>query len=225
MTNRRDFFKTSTAFGLGAALTSACSVAENATAMSVFDAIQKRRSVRKFKDTPVPEEHLTKIIDAARMAPTSGNQQPWKFLIIRDRRKLNQLKEACIQRSIDRFKENKNPSEEELAKRKESTSEYYNNILSAPVYVVVLVDMKSKWPTYNRHDGPMGALSLMLAARALGYGTVYFTDSIPDDVTREVLEIPEQYERMCITPIGVPDKWPETPEKKPLEDFIVYEKF
>ena len=84
---------------------------------------------------------------------------------------------------------------------------------------------QSKWPRYNKHDGPLAAGTLMLAARTLGYGTVYFTDSILDGVTRDVLKIPERYERICITPVGVPEEWPETPEKKALDDFIVRDSF
>jgi nitroreductase len=64
----------------------------------------------------------------------------------------------------------------------------------------------------------------MLAARALGYGTVFITDAIPESVTNEVLQIPDHYTRVCITPLGIPVKWPATPEKKKLE-FIIKEKF
>lgn len=58
-----------------------------------------------------------------------------------------------------------------------------------------------------------------------GYGTVFATDSVPDQVTREVLRIPESYSLVCLTPIGVPESWPETPPKKALEEFIVRETF
>jgi nitroreductase len=64
----------------------------------------------------------------------------------------------------------------------------------------------------------------MLAARALGYGTVFITDAIPESLTKEVLQIPDRYTRVCITPLGVPVDWPNTPEKKKLEDMISYEK-
>jgi nitroreductase len=59
----------------------------------------------------------------------------------------------------------------------------------------------------------------------LGYGTVFYTDSIPDEVTKEVLNIPDRFERVCITPVGIPKEWPKAPSKKNLEEFIVYEKF
>jgi nitroreductase len=69
----------------------------------------------------------------------------------------------------------------------------------------------------------MAAGYLMLAARALGYGTVYITDSIPDEITREVLAIPARYQRVCITPVGIPAGWPDPSPKKKLEDLVAYE--
>ena len=226
--NRRDFLKTGVMAGTAVTLGSiSCTVKKKGDSdelpMSVFDVIQKRRSVRSYKPTPVPEEHIVQILDAARMAPTSGNQQPWKFLVVRDRAKLDELKNTCIKGSIAGYKERKNPTEKELKNYEERLGTYYEKVFSAPVFIVVLVDMESRWPSYNKHDGPLAAGYLMLAARALGYGTVYFTDSIPDQATKEVLSIPDRYERICITPVGVPEEWPDTPKKKSLDDFIVYD--
>ena len=68
---------------------------------NIWNVIQNRRSVRKFKSDSIPEKDILRIIDAARMAPTSGNQQPWKFLIIRDRNKINLIKDACIKEALD----------------------------------------------------------------------------------------------------------------------------
>ncbi|MEM3433874.1 MAG: nitroreductase family protein, partial [Candidatus Methanomethyliaceae archaeon] len=49
--------------------------------MDVFQCIEKRRSVRSFKDTPIPEDALLKILKAGIMAPSAGNVQPWKFIV------------------------------------------------------------------------------------------------------------------------------------------------
>ena len=60
---------------------------------NIWNVIQNRRSVREFKSDSIPEKDIIRIIDAARMAPTSGNQQPWKFLVIKDKNKINQMKQ------------------------------------------------------------------------------------------------------------------------------------
>jgi nitroreductase len=189
---------------------------------NIWDVFKTRRSVRAFTSDSIPEVDILKIIDAARMAPTSGNQQPWKFLVIRDKNKINQMKEKCVERSLARYDSNnpKKITKEEYAKMVRTR---LGNYFSATVYIVVLTDNKSLYPDYNHWDGPMAAGYLMLAARALGYGTVFITDSIPEDVTKEVLNIPDTYTKVCITPLGVPVEWPKSPEKKKLEDFISFE--
>jgi nitroreductase len=183
----------------------------------------KRVSVRRYKPDPVPEEHLRLILDAARRAPTSGNQQPWKFLVVRDRSKIERMRTRCLELSEAQWPKDLPPAER--AARREATTKFLAGYFSAPVYIVVLTDSHSTYPTYNHHDGPLAAGYLCLAARALGYGTVYITDSIPEPVTREVLNIPERYERVCITPLGVPDGWPGPTPKKKLEELIVSESF
>jgi nitroreductase len=64
----------------------------------------------------------------------------------------------------------------------------------------------------------------MLAARALGYGTVFITDSFSEELTKNVFNIPAQYSRVCFTPLGIPVEWP-TKAKKDLEEFVVKESF
>ncbi|MFC1725365.1 nitroreductase family protein [candidate division KSB1 bacterium] len=189
----------------------------------LFNVFKTRRSVRKFKPTTVPPEHLMKILDIARSGPTSGNQQPWKFLVIQDREKLDKLRDDCINRSIQNAKRRGAKTEAlEQARRRAET--YYANYLSAPVYVVVLVDSNSKYPSYNIYDGAIAGSYLMIAARALGYGTVFSQDSIPYDLIKKIFEIPDNFERICFTPIGVPEEWPATPRKKPLDESAVFEK-
>ncbi len=222
--DRRKFMKLTTAVGGAIALGSASRQAHAQAAVAdvqepaFVDVVRSRRSVRKFRPDPVPEEHVRQILDAARLAPTSGNQQPWKFLVISDRASLDRLKDNCIEQSLAARRTRQGTVTPEQA---ESVTQYYEDYLSAPVYVVVLTDNESRYPTYNHWDGPLAAGYLMLAARALGYGTVFCTDSIPDGITRQVLNIPERYTRVCITPIGVPDAWPDSPPKKALDEFIM----
>ncbi len=191
----------------------------------MWETFKNRRSARKFKPDPIPEQHLITILDMARTAPTSGNQQPWKFMVIRDRDKLNELKEACIDLRMSQSRARGLTDEAEVKRARASRDEYFTNFLSAPVYVIVMTDTLSRYPSYNIYDGSLASGYLMTAARALGYGTVFSQDSVPWEVLKEVFNIPGHYERICFTPIGVPVEWPEAHGKKPLEDFIIWEKF
>lgn len=186
--------------------------------------IQTRRSVRKFKSDPIPETEIKQIIDAARMAPTSGNQQPWKFLVIRDRKTIDKMMEACLKESLARYDANPKSNETRVQFEERVRKNLSAGYFSAPVFIVILTDNNSKYPDYNHWDGPLAAGYLMLAARALGYGTVFITDAISENVTKEILQIPDNYTRVCITPLGVPVEWPATPPKKELNEFISFDK-
>jgi nitroreductase len=63
--------------------------------MDAFEAIAKRRSVRKYKPTPVPRELIEKVVDAGRRAPTAMNAQPWEFIAITDKQFRGTLAEIC----------------------------------------------------------------------------------------------------------------------------------
>jgi nitroreductase len=65
----------------------------------------------------------------------------------------------------------------------------------------------------------------MIAARSLGYGSVFCTDSFPFDAVKKVFNIPNKYEVICTIPVGVPVKWPESKPKKSLDEVVVYEQF
>lgn len=191
----------------------------------LFNIIKNRRTVRKFKSTPVPKEHILKILDAARFAPTAGNQQPWKFLVIQDRKKLDELQKEALLWYFDEYKKRRQQTQEELSQAKNTITKLLENVLSAPVYIAVLVDSKEKYPDYILYDGTLAAGYLMIAARALGYGTGFFTTFFPEEKMRKFFNIPGQYKLICFTPLGVPDKWPETPPKKKLEDLVIFESF
>jgi nitroreductase len=191
----------------------------------LFETIRNRRTVRKFKATPVPKEHILKILDAARFAPTAGNQQPWKFLVVQNREKLAELQKEALSWYVDLYQMKRNPTEAELAQVKESVKKTLENVLSAPVYIAVLVDSSAKYPDYILYDGTLAVGNLMIAARALGYGTGFFTTFFPEERMKKFFDIPAQYKLICFTPIGIPEEWPETPQKKSLKDVVVFESF
>jgi nitroreductase len=70
--------------------------------MDVFDAIETRRSIRKFKDKPVPDELLDRVLEAARIAPSTSNTQSWKFKVVTDAEARRKIRESAYgQRFIE----------------------------------------------------------------------------------------------------------------------------
>ncbi len=184
-----------------------------------FQVVEHRVSVRKYRPDPVPQEHLELILNAARLAPNSGNQQACRYLIVKDKEKLNELKEACIRNreAVLRARGDDVPEEEAIRK-------YYDIVFSAPLYLLVLVDKTVRYKGYEDKDGSLAAANIILAARALGYGTVFYTDSIPEDICMRHLDIPEKYSRTCIIPLGIPESWPDKRDRLPLNELVFYEK-
>jgi nitroreductase len=227
-TSRRNWIRAAGAAGTGLALASKVTATGNDKPnAALLEMFAKRQSVRRYKSDPVSDEDLRLILDAARRAPTCMNQQPWKFLVVRDKEKIAQMRQHVLDKVLkpidDKLKQQANVNEEDLEPRKKAIA-MVDGYFSAPVYVVVLTDNQCQCGLeYTKQDGPMAAAYLMLAARALGYGTVYLTDSVPEQVTREVLNISDRYHRVCITPIGVPDGWPPPKPKKKLEELVAYE--
>lgn len=211
------------AAGLGAARND-----EAADIKGFLAVFPKRQTVRRYKADPVPEQAIRQILDAARYGPTCMNQQPWKFLVVRDKAKIDAMKKATLGLLEKRYEsfaaQRKDMKPEELKAQKEGATRFTEGYFTAPVYVVVLVDSESACSGYAlKHDGPIAAGYLMLAARAFGYGTAYLTDGIPDEVTKEVLAIPARYTRICVTPIGVPDGWPKKQQKRKFEEMVAWE--
>ena len=183
-----------------------------------FKLVEQRVSVRRYRSDPVPREHLELILNAARLAPNSGNQQACRYLIVEDRERLGELKEACIfnRKEASRARGDEAPEE--------AIVEHYDAVFSAPLYVLVLVDRTVRYKGYEDKDGSLAAANIMLAARALGYGTVFYTDSIPEDLCMRHLDIPEKYSRTCVIPVGVPESWPDRRDRLPLDELVFYEK-
>jgi nitroreductase len=190
----------------------------------VFETIRNRRTVREYIDTPVPEEDILKILDAARYAPTAGNVQPWKFVVIKDKARLDSLRVLLQADWERRVKSKAGLDEDERKSYLKGGKSAINNVMIAPVYIMVFVDT-TVYPKYALYDGCLAVENLMLCARALGYGTGFFTTYFPEEIIKSFVNASDNLKFICATPIGVPKEWPETPPKKELDEFIIHEGF
>lgn len=211
------------AIGFAAAQEAEKSEQQQQKAEILFDIIKNRRTVREFKNTPVPEEDILKILDMARYAPTAGNQQTWKFVVMRDPENLKALKKNLKEWAREALLKANIPDNE----RPQYTKQVLNiidTVMTAPVYIFIFADT-NVYGHYALHDGCLAAENLFLAARALGYGTGFFTTYFPGNKIKKFLNAPESWQYICSTPLGVPKEWPKMPPKKELKEFIVWEKF
>lgn len=115
--------------------------------MNTLEAISTRRSIRKFKDGPIPPEDVKEILAAAMMAPSAGNAQPWQFVVVTDKNKLTRLKDI-------------NPHAAMAAQ--------------APMGILVCGDLSlEKFPGYWVQDCSAAIQNMLLAAHAKGLGAVW----------------------------------------------------
>ncbi|RLI96731.1 MAG: hypothetical protein DRO96_02465 [Candidatus Aenigmatarchaeota archaeon] len=126
--------------------------------MNVIEAIKKRRSIREYKDKPVPEDTISKIIKAGVWAPSAHNRQPWSFIVLTNKEKINELS-----RHIEDRIRKQNPN---YKLRDVDDPIFY----SAPAVIIICGDASNKWSTI---DCSMAAENIVLAATELELGTCF----------------------------------------------------
>ena len=178
--------------------------------MDIFEIIQTRRSIREFVSDKIPKEDLELILNMGRYAPTAGNIQPWKFLLLKNKDRKEKFKERLTE---DIFKK----LEQDQTKKK--IKKALNKIFNAPLLILLFVDVTT-YPDLVIFDGALAAQNIMLAAHALGYGSSFQTTFFTERIVKEYFTIPEHYKFICALPIGKFVQQPAMPNKKPLETFI-----
>jgi len=171
--------------------------------MDVYEAIRTRQSIRRYKDAPVPDDVLHRVLDAARLAPSAGNKQPWRFVVVR---------EAAVR--------------EQLAKAANGQAW----IADAPI-TIAACGWKDR--AYGGMGGYWNALPvdvaiafdhLTLAAAAEGLGTCWI-GSFTEDEVRRLLGIPEEVTVIALTPLGYHDVPPAEKKRKGLAEIVCYERW
>ncbi len=155
-----------------------------------MDAILNRRSIRKFTGQPVPDGLVTQLLRAAMAAPSARNQQPWQFVVVRDREVLEAISWASPYSAMTR---------------------------DAQLAVVVCGDLsREDSPGYWVQDCSAATENLLIAATALGLGAVwlgfYPREERIEALTR-ILGLPENIVPLSVIPIGYPAEQPPPAER------------
>ncbi|MDP7530291.1 MAG: nitroreductase family protein [Candidatus Scalindua sp.] len=164
--------------------------------MEFYEVISKRRSIRAYKKDTVEDSKLSRILNAARLAPTAANRQPYSLIVVKDEETKQKLKDAYSQ-------------------------EWF---FTAPVIVCACALPDDAWKRndgkgYVDVDVAIAMDHLILAASAEGLGTCWIAAFKPE-VVREVLNIPDNMEPLVLTPLGYPETIPEPTFRKPLEEMV-----
>jgi nitroreductase len=206
--------------------------------MELFDAIQGRKSVRRFKQTPIPDKDIRKILDAGRWAPSANNTQPWSFLVIKNQKILKQMAES-VRSMVDRMIPYAE-SEKQAKRLAAYKGNYYTFFERAPVVIAVLMEgydagtdtllARMGYPAEAiRRLRPLPALqsvaaavqNMLLAVHALGYGSCWMTGPlVAQEEFGRILGFGREKFIVALLPVGVPDEEPPQRNRKSLEDMM-----
>lgn len=163
--------------------------------MDVLTAIRERRSIRKFKEEPVPQHLLMQVLEAGRIAPSAGNRQPWKFLVVTDAATRQKLVPIC------------------------RNQEFVGQ--AGAVIVACAPDPSLKW---HLVDVAIAVDHMTLAAHQLGLGTCWIGAFEPEPV-KALLGIPEEVKVVCLLPVGIPAMAGTEKPRKSMAEVTVFERW
>jgi nitroreductase len=157
--------------------------------METWDAITARRNVREFEDRPLPREHLERILEAGRRAPSSRNWQPWDFVVVTERENLK-----------------------ELAKVWHSAGHVAS---SAATIALILSDTDDPGARDRaQYDLGQATMAMMLAAADLGIGSGHAAVA-DQNLARRLLGFPDDRYAAYLIDLGFPADRPLRPIRNP----------
>lgn len=204
--------------------------------MTLADAIQKRRSIRRYKEIPLPEAAIHSLLEAAVCAPSASNRQPWRFMAINEagmRKQMGAITReaiACAQEDL-------------LPEFEEAFLEYAQHFLlieDAPTVIVVLhkeeTTLSALFKEHSLSSQRMVALekksavmsvsmavqNLLLSATEQGLGSCVMTGPLlASEALSDYLGVPEGWALLCLVCVGYPDETPQPLRKKTIEHVMV----
>ena len=171
--------------------------------MSTLDIIKSRRSIRRYKNDPIPEDVFLRVLEAARLAPSGKNFQPWKFIIVKDQALKEKLAEA-------------------------SRGQLF--IARAPVVIVACGYPEKSYQHQGNYmtswtiDVTCALDHLMLQAQEEDLGTCWI-GAFKEDAVKPILGIPAEVRVLALIPLGYPDEIPRDRGRKDLSAIISFDSY
>ena len=200
--------------------------------MDVLDAIKKRRSIRNYKPDRIPDEAMDKLLNAMRLAPSGGNRQPYRFIIVQDNDTKAQLAAAC------RWNPRRPKGQEFIAEApavivacgsaENAVTRYYKD---GQVFLAIGRDIQAEidrgaaeYQSLMEIDLAIAVDHLTLVAAEEGLGTCWIA-ALDEREIKKLLSVPEDMRVLVVMPVGYTASWPEPRPRKPLEEIICYDKY
>jgi nitroreductase len=177
----------------------------------LFEIMETTRAMRRLKPDPVPDDLISKILQAGTCAPNGGNIQKWRFLVIRDR-KIKEAVQVWYKKAFDewigpRYLNSAPPpgvTKEKYLRQHAAVSYLTDHFAEAPVWIVACLqgEKVTRWTAADIYPAVQ---NMLLAARALGLGCTLTTRHLAYEKESEAaLGLPEGVHSYAILPIGYP---------------------
>jgi nitroreductase len=188
--------------------------------MDIFEAIKNRRSIRHYKNDRVDDDTIKAILEAAHWAPSWGNTQCWRFIIVREPATKSKIADTLMKIKV----------ENELIENAAAGA-----VKNAPVLLVICAEMgkagfshdgsvvtdKGDWFLF---DIGLVTQNLVLAAHAVGLGTV-IVGGFDAKAVAKILDISEGFQVVTMTPLGFPARKGQISPRKSISEVVYREKF
>jgi nitroreductase len=214
--------------------------------MDLLDVMRTTFACREFTDEPVRDAALYRIFDAARFAPSGGNRQGWRVVVVRDgkvRQRMAELVKPIMRRYVAEMMAGEAPFNALVPSKVDDATvaktplpdAVWRPLVDAPVVLVVGLDL-TRVTSFDRHLPRPGVVSgasvypfvwnLLLAARTEGYAGVITTYLAPDEAeVRRMLGLPESFALAAAVPLGRPKRVLTRLRRDPVESFAVLERW
>ncbi len=171
--------------------------------MNIYELIKKRKSIRSYQSKSIEKEKLDRILEAGRLAPSAKNSQAWKFIVTGNSEIKKDLIKACRGQKF---------------------------IAEADKIITVCVDEGGTYLEQGNYmgafavDGAIALQQMILAATEEGLGTCWI-GAFYEDKVKKVLNIPDKYRVVGLTPLGYPAGSGRDRDRKPLSEIVCQEKW
>ncbi|MCY3541665.1 MAG: nitroreductase family protein [Gammaproteobacteria bacterium] len=214
--------------------------------MELFDVMRTTFAARQFTEDEVSDETLQRILDNARFAPSGGNRQGWRVVVVRDqdkRQKLIPLLEPVIRKYRAQVAAGENPfntvvptkvSDTDVSKT-ELPAGYSDPYLKSPILLLIFVDLSvvASMDSALQRVGVVSGASIypfawniLLAARNEGLGGTLTTfAAVQEPAMKELFDVPDKYALAAVLPIGRPVKQLTKLRRNPISHFTTIDSF
>ncbi len=214
------------------------------TEPGIFEVMYQLRAMRRLKPDPVPEELIWKLLEAGAKAPSGGNSQVWRFLVVRDvegkrflQERYKRAWDLYAQANVEAAAKAPPPPEELPARLRmaRSAAQMAEHLHEAPVLLLVCMVPRPDFLLASPRRRSPAALyasiypavqNILLAARALGLGSVLTTlHLLYEDEIKQRFGIPAEVETVALLPIGYPKGKFGPTTRRPVEEVTYWEKW